>query len=180
MGYPAKPRATGDLVVGNLPTRTWAILDVGTAGQIAMVDSITNPTLGLSWTNELLGAPLSFISDLTLWDTSSKVKNMTLRMTNATGIASLSTNQANPEFYIGGHTVGEALHLSRDANEHLLEPSSVRTLRVEGAVRCTTAHVLDGETRTVPDGCDVVVVDRFDLNGTGALDLEGDATLEVL
>ena len=50
----------------------------------------------------------------------------------------------------------------------------------EHAAGCMSASVPTGVTRTVPTECDIVVVNRFILHGTGALILEGDAQLKVL
>ena len=48
------------------------------------------------------------------------------------------------------------------------------------AVGAVSASVPTGETRTIPTECDIVVVGRYILYGTGALILEGDAHLKVL
>lgn len=51
---------------------------------------------------------------------------------------------------------------------------------VAGCAPAVAASVATGETRTIPTECDTVVSGRFILHGTGALVLQGDATLKVM
>lgn len=176
MSYPSQPRADGDLVVGVLTARSWRILDIGADDKVLKANSLIQD-LGVEWTNTLGVKTLR--SDFTLTDLFGGSENLVIRV-ESDGVTSFVNSEPNQKMHFGGHLATNSLTVSIDTDESLVQPSSSRTLRLEGVAGGVMRKVLDGDTRRIPDGSQVIVLDEFFLEGTGHLILEGDAQLVVL
>lgn len=128
MPYPQNPAATGDMIVGNYTSRSWLRLTVGSDGDVLMADSLGG-TNGLSWSSTF-STPKSFVSDLTLWDSTGAAKRSWLR-TDLAGPTNLWNEDANQTLRIGGTSVGSALTYTQVVGEHLFSASSARDLSFE-------------------------------------------------
>lgn len=124
MAYPQNPTASGDLVAGNLPGRSWWRVAPGSSGQLLKIDAVTNPDTLVVWTDELGIKALE--SDLTLRDLGPGVETTVMR-TNASGAFSvLPSDATNRTIYLHGHTAGAALTLTMTSSMHTFTPASTR------------------------------------------------------
>lgn len=141
MGYPVIPAADGDLVVGNITSRTWNRLTVGSDGQVLQADSLGG-TYGLKW-SDTLGVK-TFESDLTLTDVGPGIESTVFR-TNASGATSIVNTDSAQTIYFGGHTAASSLQFNLTGSAATWIPSTTRSLAYSlNAAR--TFSILHGST----------------------------------
>jgi len=124
MSYPQNPAADGDLVVGNLTSRTWNRFAVGADETVLMADSLTG-VFDLRWSNELGVKTLR--SDFTLTDNVGGTENLVIRV-NAAGETSLLSSHASQTFWLGGHSAAGSLQFTQVSGLNTITPATTRGL----------------------------------------------------